>query len=166
MTEQNMPEQVIMVEEKRGFIEKAKNKMAKLRQTYDEKMIQTGKSQKLEEKIEKRAKRKKKMIKTLGAIATVALAICPADGPFGEIAAALATPGLCELVDISAEIEKKALITSKRTAEKYILKVDGKNENVAGYDITNGDVVEDIKSLKEAIANVEVQSNTMGKKAA
>ena len=166
MQEQNVPEQLMVVEEKRSFIDKAKAKMAKLRQTYDEKMIQTGKSQELEEKIEKRAKRKKKMIKVLGAIATIGLAICPADGPFGELASALATPGLCKLVDIGAEIEKKALITSKRTAEKYVLKVDGKNDNVAGYNLNNGEIVEDIKSLKDAISMVEAQSAAMGKKAA
>lgn len=146
-----MPENVMMVEEKRSFIEKAKQKMEEIRATYKEKFVDTGKAQKLEEEIEKRAERKKKEIKVAGRLATIALAICPADGPFGEICAALATPGLCALVDIAAEIQKKALITGKRIAEKYILKVDGSNGNVAGYNLNNNEIIEDIDSLKSAI---------------
>ncbi len=146
-----MPENVMMVEEKRSFIEKAKQKMEEIRATYKEKFVDTGKAQKLEEEIEKRAERKKKEIKVAGRLATIALAICPADGPFGEICAVLATPGLCALVDIAAEIQKKALITGKRIAEKYILKVDGSNGNVAGYNLNNNEIIEDIDSLKSAI---------------
>ncbi len=146
-----MPENVMMIEENRSFVEKAKQKMQEIRTSYKEKFIDTGKSQQLEEEIEKKAKRKKKTIKVLGRLATIALAICPADGPFGEICTALATPGLCALVDISTEIQKKALITGKRAAEKYVLKVDGSNGNVAGYNLNNNEIIEDIDSLKSAI---------------
>lgn len=149
-----MPENVIMLEEKRSFVDKAKQKMEDIRTSYKEKFVDTGKAQKLEEDIEKRAKMKKKTIKILGRFATIALALCPADGPFGEICAALATPGLCALVDIAAEIQKKAAITGKRAAEKYILKVDGSNGNVAGYNLNNDEIIEDITSLKEAINEV------------
>lgn len=148
-----MPENVMMVQEDRKFIEKAKAKVAMIRQQYQEKFIDTGKSQEFEAKIEAHAERKKKAIKIAGTIATVVLMFCPADGVFGEIATALATPGLCALVDITTDIRKKALITGKRGLEKSLLKVDGSNQMVSAYDLTNGEIVNDVKeAIKDAIA--------------
>lgn len=146
-----MPENIIMVEEKRSFINKAKEKMEQFRNLYKEKMIDTGKSQKLEQKIENQAKNTKKAIKIVGSLATIALMFCPADGPFGEIATLLATPGLCALVDVAADIKKKSLITGKRGIERHFLKVDGINEQVTGYDLTNGEIVEDFKQFIDSV---------------
>lgn len=144
--------------EDRNFVNKAKEKMNMdtIRQKYKEKMIDTGKSQELEEKIEKKAKRTKNTIRVLGTAATIALIFIPADGPFGEICTALATPGLCALVDIASDIQKKALITGKRGIEKGILHVDGINENVKGYDFSSQEeVVGDFKNLSEKIKGFE-----------
>ena len=95
-----------------------------IREEYKEKYIDTGKAQEIEAKIDEKAKRKKKIIKVAGTVATVALIFIPADGPFGELCTILATPALCALVDVSAEIQKKMEITGKRTIEKHLLHVD------------------------------------------
>ena len=145
---------VIAVREEKSFIDKARDKMEQIRQSYKEKMIDTGASSDLERKIDERAARKKKTIKIVGTLATVVLAVCPADGPVGEIATALATPGLCALVNIFADIEKKLLITGKRTLEKSVLKVDGSNGDVKGYDLTNGEIIEDVKEFMKDLGDV------------
>lgn len=155
-----MPEQVIMVNEDRNFVERAKGfmkqqneKIKNFKNNYEENYIKTGKSAQLEEKIEAYAKKKKRVIKIAGTIATVALTICPADGPFGEICTALATPGLCALVDIATNIQKKMLIAGKREAEKLFLNVDGSSGNVEAYNLENGKVVSDLKDLMENLDN-------------
>lgn len=140
---------VIHVTEKRSFVQKAQNKMEEVRQTYKEKMIDTGKSQDLERRIDEEAKRKKKVIKTVGTVATIVLIFVPADGPIGEMCTFFATPALCALTDVCAEMKKKALITGKREFEKNVLKVDGSNQNVTGFDLSdkNG-LVRDFSDLK------------------
>jgi hypothetical protein len=154
-----MDQNLIVKQEDRNFINKAKKFMSdkkqtleKLRTDYKEKIVDTGKSKEIEQKIEDDAKRTKRAIKIAGTIATVALAFCPADGPFGEICAALATPGLCALVDVAADIKKKTLITGKRSIEKHLLKVDDSNGDIKGYNLENGEIVEDFKNLL-SIAN-------------
>ena len=161
---------IIHVVEDREFVNRAKRRnneirenkinIEKVRQMYKEKMIDTGKAQELEEKIEKEAKTTKKVIKVAGTLATVALIFIPADGPFGEIATALATPSLCALVDILAEIKKKALITGKRKIEKHILHVDGENKKISGFDLNNGqEIIKEFKEMKKALDNVEQDIN-------
>ena len=146
---------VIKVTEGRNFVNKAKEKMNNVRQLYKEKMIDTGKSQDLEEKIEKNAELLKKKIRIAGTLATVALIFVPADGPFGEMATFFATPALCALVDVCADLRKKALISGKRGIEKYVLKVDGSNEKIEGFDINNNTAfIKDFKDLKKAADNV------------
>lgn len=147
---------VIHVTEKRSFLNKAKNKMNNIRDTYKEKMIDTGLSQKLEEEIDKQAKRKKKAIKIAGTVATIALIFVPADGPFGELATFFATPALCALTDVCAELKKKALITGKRGFEKAVLKVDGANKNIKGFDLENKEsFIKDFKDLKNKLDDFE-----------
>ena len=146
---------IIHLVEDRNFVEKAKQKTEDIRKTYKEKMIDTGKSQKLEELLEKDAERTKKIIRVAGTAATVALIFIPADGPFGEIATLLATPALCALVDVCADIRKKALITGKREFEKHVLNVDGSNEKIEGFNLDNKEsFIKDFKDLKEGIDNV------------
>lgn len=148
-----MPENVLLMEEDRGFINKAKSKMEQLRKSYKEKYIDTGKSQAFEQKIDDDAKRTKRAIKIAGTLATVVLFFCPADGPFGEFCTALATPGLCALVDLAADIKKKSIITGKRGLEKHFLRVDGSNGNIDAYDLTNNEIIEDFGSLLKKADN-------------
>lgn len=148
---------VLQVDENRDFINKAKEKMniEKIRNDYKEKYIDTGKSQEFEARLEEDAKRKKKIIKIAGTAATIALIFIPADGPFGELCTILATPALCALVDVSTDIKKKLAITGKRAAEKYILHVDGSNQNVKGYSLDKKDIIEDFTNLKSSLDNLE-----------
>ena len=146
---------IIKLNESRDFVEKAKEKMENIRQFYKEMMIDTGKSQELEEQIEKEAEATKKMVRVAGTIATVALIFVPADGPFGEIATLFATPALCALVDVCADIRKKAIITGKRSIEKYVLNVDGSNEKIEGFNLNNKEAfIKDFKELKKAVDGV------------
>lgn len=147
---------ILHVTEKRSFVDKSKRKMEKIRQGYKEKMIDTGRSQKLEEQIDKQAKRTKKAIKVAGTISTIVLIFIPADGPFGEMATFFATPALCALVDVCADLKKKALITGKRGFEKHILNVDGSNEKVTGFDLNNKEsFIKDFKDLKNKVSDFE-----------
>ena len=146
---------IIKLNESRDFVEKAKEKMENIRQFYKEKMIDTGKSQELEEQIEKEAEATKKMVRVAGTIATVALIFVPADGPFGEIATLFATPALCALVDVCADIRKKTIITGKRSIEKYVLNVDGSNEKIEAFNLNNKEAfIKDFKELKKAVDGV------------
>lgn len=148
---------VIQVNEDRSFINKAKKAMniEKIRKDYKEKFIDTGKSQEFEAMLEKDAKAKKKVIKVVGTAATIALIFVPADGPFGELCTLLATPALCALVDISTEIKKKAAISGKRAAEKYVLHVDGSNKDVKGFSLDKKELIDDFTSLKKAVNDFE-----------
>lgn len=152
----------IVSEEKRDFIYKARmfyekmnGKVGEVQNSYKENFVDTGISSEIEEKIEKDAKRTKKLIKVAGGIATVALLFCPADGPFGEMLTLLATPSFCKLVDIAADIKKKSLITGKRSIEKYFLNCDGSNPNVTGYNLENGEFVDNFKEFVKNLDEVQ-----------
>ena len=144
---------VIQVNEERGLIDKAKKAMSleHIREEYKKKYIDTGKAQEIEAKIDEKAKKKKKIIKVVGGAATVALIFIPADGPFGELCTILATPALCALVDVSAELQKKVSITEKRAVEKYLLHVDGTNKEVTGLSLDKDELTKDFTNLKNAV---------------
>ena len=138
--------------EDRSTVDKLKDFFGKLsidniRSEYKEKIVDTGKSKKVEEIIEEKAEKAKKQIRIMGTLATIALVFIPADGPFGELCTAIATPGLCALVDLAANIEKKLLITGKREIEKNLLKVDV-DGTIEAYDLTKDDLVKDLIEAK------------------
>ena len=151
----------IVAEENRDFIYKARmfyekmnGKKEEVQKSYQENIVETGISSDIEEKIDKQAKITKKFVKFAGSVATVALIFYPADGPFGELASLFATPAFCALVDVCADIKKKALITGKRTFEKWFLNCDGANPNVTGYNLENGEIVEDFKTFAQNLDEV------------
>ena len=152
----------IVSEEKRDFIYKARmfyekmnGKVENIQNSYKENIVDTGISSDIEEKIEKDAKRTKKLVKVAGSIATVVLLFCPADGPFGEIATLFATPAFCALVDVAADLKKKSLITGKRAVEKYFLNCDGTNPNVTGFNFDNGEFIDDFKEFVKNLDEVQ-----------
>ena len=59
----------------------------------------------------------------------------------------LATPAFIKLVDIAADFRKKAIITGKKTIEKHILKIDKKTGDGVGFNLENGEFVEDISTI-------------------
>lgn len=114
---------------------------------YQAKVIDSGKGAKFEEMIDKKIKLETKVIKVAGITATVILTFCPLDGPFGEIAAALATPALVKLVEARGEIMKKAIVGNKRKIEADYLGVDGSSKKV---EIPDGNIVKNVKNFKKA----------------
>lgn len=115
----------VVVEEKRGVIEKFRN-------WYRTKFVETGKAQEFERKFDKGIEITKNTIYVVGGICTVALAIFPADGPVGEAIALLATPALAKAVEAGGEIIKDVVFGVKRGIEDNIVHADGKSEiNIA-----------------------------------
>ncbi len=132
----------------------------KLKKWYKEKIIDSGISQKYEAGIDTTAKAIKGVIKVVGVTATIILIICPADGPFGELLTALATPGLCALVDKIVDMYKNAAIGAKRTGEKFIgFEGQGNNPNVTGYT----DLKQPIKDALSIRETAETMVDTMNK---
>ncbi len=130
----------ILLQEQRGVVDN-------FRKWYKEKLVDSGKAARFEEIVEKRVEFEKKMIKVAGTTATIILTLCPLDGPFGEIAAALATPALVKLVEAKGEITKKSVIGGKRKIEADYLGVDGSSKKVV---IPDGNIVENIEQFKKA----------------
>ena len=127
----------------------------KFRDWYKEKFIDTGKSQDLEAKIEKKAEMEKKVIKIAGAVATIVLIFCPADGPVGEVCTVLATPLIAKLVDIKTEMKKNAIIQNKRTFEAKIIKADGTNKDVKIPEFNLKDLESNVKTVVDGIKEFE-----------
>ena len=88
----------------------------------------------------------------------MALIFCPADGPFGEVCTALATPALCTLVDKVADAEKKLAISAKRKGEELIgFKGQGVNPDVQGYESLD-EIVKDAKSVRNDLNQFESEA--------
>ena len=75
--------------------------------------------------------------------------MCPADGPFGELCTALATPALCALVDKIADMAKKTTISAKRDMEKAMGYEGLGQTDIEGYSNLK-DVVNDAIGVKNA----------------
>ena len=139
-----MQDGIIIANEKRSVIDRFKS-------WYKEKILDTGKSQKFEKEVDRTTKWIKGGVKLVGTAATVALVFCPADGPFGEICTALATPALCALVDKIADIRKSLTIAAKRKGEELLgFGNQGVNPDIEGYK-NLADIVTDAKDLKSKI---------------
>ena len=132
-----------------------------LRNWYKEKLIDTGKAQNFEEKLDKQLAFEKKAIVVAGSVATVILALCPADGPVGEICAALATPLLPKLVDLKGKIIKEAVIGGKRKLEANFIKSDGSSEKVEIPEFNLSNLTGDITNFKSSIQDF-VNENKKG----
>ena len=157
---------VIVVPEKRTTIDRIRNNMNtfkdKLKNAYQEKVVDTGISDNIDKFIDQKAKITKGVVTAVGAVATVVLLIVPADGTLGETCSALLTPGLLGLISASAEIEKKAKNTVKGFLEKKVIKIDKANDNVEVYD-DQGKVMTDVIDL---INNVKTMDKSFTKGAA
>lgn len=136
----------LVVEEKRSIIDRFKN-------WYKTKVIDTGLSAKAEEFVDFATKIEKGFISVVGTVATVALMFCPADGPFGEICSALATPALVKLADLKGKAMKKILVGGKRKLEGTFIGEDGHSEKVEVPEIDIKTAVAEAKGLVTDIAN-------------
>lgn len=140
----------IVIEEPRSMIDKFRN-------WYQTKLIDTGKAQAFEENLEKEVELEKKAIGIIGTVATVVLAFCPADGPIGEICAALATPLLVALVDLKGKITKEVAIGAKRAVEANIIKSDGSSKNVQVGEFNLEKIVADVQEVSNLTSQMETE---------
>ena len=138
-----MHEGIVLKPEKRSVIDKIKT-------WYKEKMIDTGKSQKLEKTIDNGSKLAKTAIKVLGAVAGVIVTFSTGNNEFGDVCNTLANPELEKLVDVAAETEKKALIGAKRFGEEAMgFGTQGVNPTVENGYTKMDDLIKDAKGVKE-----------------
>ena len=151
---------VIVVPEERQEIKEVKKGMKKkknkIQEKYQEKVVDSGASDKIDKFIDTKAKVEQVAIGAIGTVATVALAICPADGPFGEACSILATPALIGLVKVTSEVEKKALHTVKGAFEKKVMEVDREEDNVVVYN-DQGEVMTDVMNMVNNVELLEKQ---------
>lgn len=155
---------VIVVPEDRKTVEKIKEK-TKLQKKYQEKIVDSGASDKVDKFIDGKAKVEQVAIGVIGGVATIALAVCPADGPVGEICGAILTPGLLGLCALKAEVEKKIAHGVKGFYEKKIMKVDKENDNVVVYNDA-GEVMDDFMVAMNNVNQIQKASGGMSKGAA
>lgn len=154
-----VPEERQEIKEVKKGMKKKKNK---LQEKYQEKVVDTGASDKIDKAIDTVTGVEKFAIGALGTVATVALAICPADGPVGEICTAVATPGVIQLAELKADIEKKLVHSAKGLFEKKVMQVDKENDNVVVYN-DQGEVMNDFMNVMNNVQVVEKQlSRTQG----
>ena len=151
---------IIVVPEKREEVKEVKKGMKKkknkLQEKYQEKVVDSGASDKMDKAIDTITKVEQVGIGLVGGVATVALAICPADGPVGEVCGVLATPALIGLVQGKAEIEKKAYHTVKGLFEKKVMEVDREEDNVVVYN-DQGEVMTDVMNMVNNVELLEKQ---------
>lgn len=150
-----MVDGTIVVEENRSVIDS-------FRFLYKEKVIDTGKAQDFEENLDKGIEIAKNVIYIAGGVATVALALCPADGPVGEAIAMVATPLLAKVAEGAFTLVKDAVIGTKRAFEEKVIHENGSSENVSITENLSFDkVVQEIKEVKEL--GVEAQETFGGR---
>ena len=94
----------------------------------------------------------KNTIYVAGGVATVVLAICPADGPVGEAIAIIATPLLAKVVEAGATLVKDVVIGTKRVVEDKVV-----HENTAGQNVA---ITENLSFEKVAEEITEVKGLT------
>ena len=80
-----------------------------------------SKNQQLENKIDNVIDGVKSVVTFAGTAATIALAVCPVDGPVGETLTALATPALVSAVEASRGLLKGLLVNHDLNQRNLIL---------------------------------------------
>lgn len=136
----------VVVSEKRNVIDNFKG-------WYKEKIIDTGMAKKFEEGLVGYHELQKNILNVAGKVATVILAVYPADGPLGETLAIVTSPLLTKLLDLQNKTTEMAVINAKRAFEAKFIKADGSSENVVlpkiDFDNLGSEVNEVIGQFKE-----------------
>ncbi len=86
----------------------------------------------------------KGVVSVAGAVLTVVMAVCPFDGPAGEVAAVLGSTALVKAIDSSKELLKASLV-SKDSSEisGALLDLSG---NIKEIKVKDKDIVENVKN--------------------
>ena len=144
-----MVDGTIVLEENRSVIDK-------FRFWYKENVIDNGKGQDFEENFDKSVDVVKNTIYVAGGVATVVLAICPADGPVGEAIAIIATPLLAKVVEAGATLVKDVVIGTKRVVEDKVVHENTASQNVAITENLSfekvAEEITEVKGLTEEVA--------------
>lgn len=144
-----MVDGTIVVEENRSVIDS-------FRFLYKEKVIDTGKAQEFEENLDKGIEIAKNVIYIAGGVATVALALCPADGPVGEAIAMIATPLLAKVAEGAFTLVKDAVIGTKRAFEEKVIHENGASDKVnITEDLDFEKVAQEITDVKDLTQEVK-----------
>lgn len=93
----------------------------------------------------------KAVVGVAGAVATIVLAVCPFDGPAGEIITALATPALVKGVEALGDSLKDAI---KQGNHMYAGTINAENGKVDIHKIIDGNTVSNVQSFSNSVNNV------------
>lgn len=104
--------------------------LEKIRQWYSRKYIETGKSQKFEEKFHKSTDIQNKSVKFLGATANVISSVLSEDSKYKLAAEIVSDERVLNVKTIINNLLEKAVIGSKRYVEYNFFKVDGTSSQV------------------------------------
>lgn len=144
-----MVDGTIVVDENRSVIDS-------FRFLYKEKVIDTGKAQEFEENLDKGIEIAKNVIYIAGGVVTVALALCPADGPVGEAIAMIATPLLAKVAEGAFTLVKDAVIGTKRAFEEKVIHENGASDKVnITEDLSFEKVAQEITDVKDLTQEVK-----------
>lgn len=136
----------IAIKEKRSTVNRFKS-------WYIESLINTGKTEQFEEKVEEYISKEKKLVYIVGSLATIVLVFCPIDGPIGEVCSLLATPTLATLIDVKCKMLKKVIIGSKRKIEAEFIHQNGSSSKIDMPNFSLEDLIIDAKDTKKACDN-------------
>lgn len=97
-------------------------------------------------------------VAVLGTTATIVLAICPLDGPVGEIVTGLATPGLVAAVDALGEGLKGMYKDSKKI---YSGSVNADTGKVETRKALSDDTLTSVQNFTTSLGNVRTSSSEL-----
>lgn len=100
------------------------------------------------EEYDKQLMIRKRAIQVAGNAATLALVACPADGPFGEILTAIATPVLAEIVEGVGKMFKPMVFGMQKKLCAKLINKDG----VTDYQVNAAEYIESMKTLGQNIS--------------
>lgn len=129
-------------------IKDTKENLEKLKQWQKDKIKQITNNP--EKSIDKAVDVTKSVVTFAGTTATVVLAVCPLDGPVGEIATMLATPALVKAVESSRDVLKSIFVTKDR------------NQITASIADLKGNI-KDISVIDKNMVQTEEELNMQGK---
>lgn len=154
----------IAIQEERGFLDK-------IRAFYQEKIINSGLSEKADKAyttyMNLSAKAANTIIQTTGTASEIVLSFVNVDGELGEAIAGALTDMLPNIITAAAQLNTKATISAKRFIENKVLGVENNEDKKEYIDKENISVMknrlketlEQIKDIKLAESQVPHASN-------
>lgn len=92
----------------------------------------------------------KNTVEVAGVAATVTLAVCPLDGPFGELAALLATPVFVKAIEALREPLKALLVKKENRINASLINNSGDTKDIS---LSDDDLVQNVDSRKASFVD-------------